>query len=126
VAVAASLAWLATVRLELTRHGLTYRSLLGTRSLRWREVDKLFISWRPRYLARVIPWYRAYRIEVVGKDGRRLAEFRAGRPVAFGALAARRAPPPARVDARCLRGAPAATPAVPAASAPRPSSRAGT
>jgi hypothetical protein len=53
LAVAASLVWLVTVRLQLGEHGLTYRSLTGTRAIHWREVSTLFISWRQRYLARV-------------------------------------------------------------------------
>jgi hypothetical protein len=44
----------------------------GTGAIPWREVSRLFISWRQRYLARVIPLYRAYRIEVVDRKGNRL------------------------------------------------------
>ena len=115
VAVAASIVWLATVRLQMGRHGLTYRSITGSRPLLWRDVSKLFISWRQRYLARIIPWYRAYRIEVVDRKGNRvvfgnrfqgipdladriammaaehltparLADFKAGKSVDFGAV----------------------------------------
>ena len=72
LAVAAVLVWLATVRLEVGRNGLTYKSLTGTRSIRWRDTSQLFISWRQRYLARIIPWYRAFRVEVVDRRGTRL------------------------------------------------------
>jgi hypothetical protein len=113
--LAASLVWLVTVRLELGRHGLTYKSLTGSRAMRRKDVSKLFISWRQRYLMRIIPWYRAFRVEVVDRRGNRLvfgnrlhhmpgvaervgelateqvtplllAEFDAGRTVDFGIL----------------------------------------
>ncbi len=115
VAVAGVLVWLATVRLRLTRHGLTYKSLTGTRQMQWKDVAQFYVSWRQRYLARLIPWYRAFRIQVVDRHGasivfgnrfqgiaelaervgevateqlapRQLAEFKAGRPIDFGAV----------------------------------------
>ena len=128
LAVAAAVVWLATVRLQLGRHGLTYRSITGSRAMVWRDVSTLFISWKQRYLARIIPWYRAYRIEVVDRKGNRLvfgnrfqgipdlaerfamvaaehltptrlADFKAGKSVDFGAVSAQpegRRPDPGR------------------------------
>ena len=116
LALLASLVWLVSVRLELSRLGLSYRSLAGSESFRWREVTKLFISWRQRRFLRLVPWYRAYRVEIVDRNGRRfvfgnrfqgiaalaerideiaaaqlapfqVADFRAGRTVDFAALA---------------------------------------
>ena len=115
IGLASLLVWLLSVRIDLNRHGATYRSLTGSRQMHWRNLTKVYASWRQRYLAQLIPWYRAYRIELTDRQGNslvfgnrfqnadslaqrvlelsgdqlragHLAAFQAGKTVDFGAL----------------------------------------
>jgi hypothetical protein len=64
--------WVSSVRVSLHAEGISYESCLGSKELRWNEVEKFYYS-ATRQSVNFIPIGTYYSLKLVGKDGKKLS-----------------------------------------------------
>lgn len=64
--------WVSSIRVSLHAEGISYESCLGTKQMRWDEVEKFYYS-ATRQSVNFIPVGTYYSLKLVGKDGKKVS-----------------------------------------------------
>jgi hypothetical protein len=64
--------WVSSIRVSLHAEGISYESCLGSKQMRWDEIEKFYYS-ATRQSVNFIPVGTYYSMKLVGKDGKKIS-----------------------------------------------------